>query len=178
MQNLHYHSHFIRNNNSNCITWLDLYQVCHVQSWGCHEIIITQCSFHQKMFILYPSNMLFRLLFSTTDPGKWMDHIRLTYFELWDCWRHVQPVCMCNLIHFLLVVHVGCYIFHLYMKLTTYSLVLLNSVSYHLLLIFHISKWWLHKHLCKVSADPILVEQQMFHPMRHLVRHSNNTDTG
>jgi len=106
------------------------------------------------------------------------NHSGPTNCKLCDGWKPLQPVATNRRIHVEQTIQVRWESLHFDLKSTVCQSGLPTSFRYHLPLRFHNCKSCLHKHLSKVWGDPNRADWQGFHPMRHPLEHSTNTDTG
>jgi len=79
----------------------------------------------------YLTNTIFRRSFTLIYCHKWTQIIGPTWCKSQDCWNPVQPAAIHARIKSVLNMQVGCYAFHVDLKLTIYSSGLPTSVCYH-----------------------------------------------
>jgi len=164
------------NNLANRTTWLHYQSQFHVLSGGLFETNISKHPLPWRMAYLYLTTMGFRQSYGSTYPWK-QTHIRPTDCKSRHVGKPLQLAVICSRIHVEYNEQVGCYLFHSDMKLTIYSSGLSTSFCYHLLLVFHTIKSWIHNHLSEVAKDPKQADWWALHPIRHSFAHSKNTDT-
>jgi len=110
-------------------------------------------------------------------PGKQTNYIEPTYSKLWDSGKLLQLASIHSRIQLKHNLQVGYYLFHSKMKQTMYFSGLPTSSHYHLPLLFHSTKPWLHQHLSQVTADLNRADHWALYPIHHSLADNKNTDT-
>ena len=121
--------------------------------------------------------MRFRLLYTAIYACWQTNNIRPTYCTSQGGGKPLHLVDIRRRIHLQYEKHLGCYLFHSDMKLTIESSGHPTSFRYHLPLLFHTRKSWIHNNPSHWRADRIQAAWRALHRIRHSLAHSNNADT-
>ena len=129
------------------------------------------------MYLLYLTIIRFQMLYDTVYPQKQMNNIGPAYCKSRDGGKPLQHAVKSSRMRDEYNVQVGCFLFHSDMNLIIYSSWLPSSVHYHLPLLLHTTKPWIHKHLCEVATDPKQADQRAPRTIHHSLAHSQKADT-
>jgi len=107
-----------------------------------------------------------------------MNHIGLNLCKAWHGEKPLRLEALRSRISLESNVQVGCYLLHSNLLLTIYSSGLPTTSQYYIPLLFETTKSWLHKHHSKLRGDVYQADQQILHPIHHVLAQSNNADSG
>jgi len=103
--------------------------------------------------------------------------IRLTDCQSRDGGKPLQHAAIHSMIQLEYNIQLGCYWCDSDMKLGIYSSGLPTSFRYHLPLLFHTTKSWIHKHLNQGRPDQNRAERLAFSPICPTIAHSKHPDS-